>query len=355
MSECGSAEGFGAFWGERLVLPAEGLKHQSADAASTMATDDTSDPTLHRAASSSHANAEPAKAQKRYASLIVVKGAEIGREFRLHRSQNIIGRDIAASIRIVEDKGVSRSHARLDAVFDSDRKTVSYVVADLNSTNHTFVNEEAISERVLTDGDKIRVGETLLRFMLQDEVDAKFHKEIQRRLNFDRLTGLLTRESFDLAANSELERVRKSSLSLALLMMDLDWFKRVNDTSGHLAGSFVLGEVGRLVQSGFRAIDVTGRYGGEEFIAYLSETDAAGALRAAERFRLALKDHGFRFTEPSSGATLSIGITISIGIAMCPEHARDLKTLIARADKALYRAKNSGRNRVAVFDGRIDE
>jgi diguanylate cyclase (GGDEF)-like protein len=320
-----------------------------------MAIDDTGDLTLHRAASSSQADVAPAKAQKRYASLVVVEGTEIGREFRLHRSQNVIGRDLSANIRIVEDRGVSRSHARLHADFDSERKTVAYVLVDLNSTNHTFVNGEAISERVLADGDKIRVGDTQLKFMLQDEIDAKFHKEIQRRLNFDSLTGLLTRESFDLAFNSELVRVRKSGLNVALLMMDLDRFKNVNDTTGHLAGSFVLGEVGRLLQMGFRAIDVTGRYGGEEFIAYLSETDAAGALNAAERFRLDLKGHDFSFEEPTSGLIVSIRITISIGIAMWPEHGGDLKTLISRADKALYRAKGSGRDRVVLFDARQDE
>ena len=125
-------------------------------------------------------------------------------------------------------------------------------------------------------------------------------------------------------------------------MMDLDHFKSVNDTHGHLMGSHVLAEVGRLIRDSIRTVDVSARYGGEEFVSYLPEAFLAGAHQVAERVRRAIESHSFSL----DGRT--IRVTISIGIALFPEHGREINTLVARADKALYRAKESGRNRVCV-------
>ncbi len=180
----------------------------------------------------------------------------------------------------------------------------------------------------------------MLKFVILDCVDAKFHAEIRDRINYDALTGLLTKESLYLALESELGRCQSFGLPLAVLMMDLDWFKSVNDTYGHAMGSHVLAEVGRLIRDNAREVDVSARYGGEEFVGYLAETDMAGARLVGERIREAIEAHRFVL----DGVTARI--TISIGIAVMPEHGDDLKTLVNAADRALYAAKNAGRNRV---------
>jgi diguanylate cyclase (GGDEF)-like protein len=133
---------------------------------------------------------------------------------------------------------------------------------------------------------------------------------------------------------------------LAVLMMDLDYFKQVNDTHGHLMGSHVLTEVGAIVARSIRGADVAARYGGEEFVAYLPETDGAGAMQVAERIRGNVEAAAFTL----DGRTAHI--TISSGISLFPAHGRTLRELVARADRALYRAKEEGRNRICLEDDR---
>ena len=125
-------------------------------------------------------------------------------------------------------------------------------------------------------------------------------------------------------------------------MMDLDRFKSVNDGHGHQMGSHVLGEVGQIINQSVRIADASARYGGEEFLSYLTETDAAGVEHVAERVRAAIEAHTFVLDD------LSMKITISIGIAVAPRHGDSIKALVAAADEALYRAKETGRNRVCM-------
>jgi two-component system cell cycle response regulator len=287
------------------------------------------------------AKIDSGRLRKIQASLVVLQGAEIGRDFRLRRGSVVIGRGLHADVAILDDL-VSREHARLEAIWDEAAGTISYHLYDLGSTNHTFVDSHAIDHAVLKDGDKIQVGETVLKFVLLDDIEAKFHEEVRNRINYDRLTGLLTKESLYLALEQELRRCQKYDLPLAVLMMDLDHFKAVNDGHGHLMGSHVLQEVGRLIHESTRAVDVTARYGGEEFVAYLPEATTQTAHQVAERIRTAIERHPFTL----DGAT--IRVTISIGIAFHPEHGRDIRSLVSRADRALYRAKETGRNRVSV-------
>lgn len=282
--------------------------------------------------------------RKTHASLVVLQGAEIGRDFRLKRGGMVIGRGLEAPIRVL-DELVSREHARIEFAWDSGRGCVTYHLVDLGSTNRTYVNSKPIQRVELWDGDKIQVGESVLKFVLLDDIEARFHEEVRARITYDRLTGLLTKESLYLALETELGRCARYSLSLSVLMMDLDRFKSVNDTHGHQMGSHVLTEVGRLIRESIRAGDVSARYGGEEFVTYLSEVDATGALQAAERIRCAIEAHAFTLDDTT------IRVTISIGIAVCPGHGRDIKTLVGRADAALYRAKEGGRNRVCLEEG----
>jgi diguanylate cyclase (GGDEF)-like protein len=275
------------------------------------------------------------------ASLVVLRGAEIGRDFRLKRGSILLGRSPDADIRILDDLA-SREHARIEFSWDAERQRASYHLLDLDSTNHTFVNSKRIDRVELQEGDRVQVGDTVLKFVLLDDIEARYHEEIRNRISYDQLTGLLTKESLFLALGMELKRCLTYGLPLAVLMMDLDRFKAVNDTHGHLMGSHVLAEVGRLIRESIRGSDVSARYGGEEFVGYLADTNAAGAVQAAERIRRSIETHPFTL----DGRT--IRVTISIGIAGCPEHGRDIKSLVGSADRALYRAKESGRNRVRV-------
>jgi len=278
---------------------------------------------------------------KTHASLVVLQGAEIGRDFRLRRHGMIIGRGTEADVRL-PDNVASREHARIERSWEVDGEETLYEVVDLGSTNGTAVNSETVERALLHDGDKIQIGETVLKFVLLDDLEASFHAEIRDRIAYDSLTGLLTKDSLRLALDAELHRCAMHGLPLALLMMDLDHFKRVNDTRGHLMGSHVLAEVGRLIRDSIRTVDVSARYGGEEFVSYFSESGIEEARFVAERVRAAIADHSFT----RDGVT--IAVTISIGVAAAPRNGGDFETLVEAADRALYRSKERGRNRVSV-------
>ena len=279
--------------------------------------------------------------KKAHASLVVLRGAEIGRDFRLRRAHMILGRGSEADIRIHDDL-TSREHALIELEWDEGRRAGRFLLTDLGSTNGTLVNNRPIDRVEVKEGDKIQVGGTVLKFVLLDDIEARYHEEVRNRITYDRLTGLLTRESLYLALEMELQRARRYAVPLGVLMMDLDHFKTVNDTHGHLMGSHALAEVGRLIRESIRTEDVAARYGGEEFIAYLPERTSDEARRAAERIRRTIEK------APITHEGVTIFVTISIGVATFPDHGRDITTLVGRADKALYRAKNSGRNRVMV-------
>jgi two-component system cell cycle response regulator len=284
--------------------------------------------------------------ERRHASLIVVQGAEIGREYRIRRVESILGRDEGVALRFPDER-VSRQHVRITIKRRFDGST-DIVVKDLDSRNGTWVNGKRIKGSVtLADGDKLQIGDTILKFILQDDLDARFHEEVRYRVAYDQLTGLLNKESFDAALDSELRRCSRHQLPLVVLMMDLDRFKLVNDTHGHLMGSFVLREIGRLLKDNFRATDVAARYGGEEFVAYLAESPVSEGRAVADRIRGAIEKHRFS-RKMENGVTLNIDVTISIGVAQFPVHGTTANELIAAGDQALYRAKAEGRNRVCV-------
>lgn len=278
---------------------------------------------------------------KSHASLIVLKGAEIGRDFRLRKNSMVIGRSTTADICLPDDKA-SREHARIDYQGTGKDQRAIFTLTDMGSTNHTFVNSKQVESVQLRDGDKIQIGDSVLKFVVLDNIEARFHADVRDLISYDQLTGLLTKESLYLAFERELKRCLRYGLPLGVLMMDLDFFKSVNDGHGHLMGSHVLAEVGRLIQQSIRIADVSARYGGEEFLSYLAETDTAGVELAGERIRSEIEAFPFVLDD------VSIHVTISIGIAVAPRHGENIKTLVAAADQALYRAKETGRNRVCI-------
>lgn len=284
---------------------------------------------------------EDPRSGKRHAALVVLRGEEIGRDFRLRKNSMVIGRSTDVDI-CLHDHGASREHARIDYRGTGSGDDTTFVLTDLGSTNRTFVNGEPVDSVQLRDGDKIHIGDSVLKYVVLDSIEASFHAEVRDRISYDQLTGLLTKESLYLAFERELERCLRYGLPLSVLMMDLDRFKSVNDGHGHLMGSHVLAEVGGIIRQCIRAADVSARYGGEEFVTYLAETHTQGAELAAERIRTGIEAHSFTL----DGVT--IRVTISIGIATAPGRGTTIKELVAEADRALYRAKEEGRNRVLV-------
>ena len=291
----------------------------------------------------------PLPRRERRPALVFLRGELLAVPIPLERDEVILGRALEADVR-VNDARASRLHARINTERDEVTGEVRYRVTDLGSTNGTLLNGRAISEAFLQDGDKLVIGEHLLRFDMLDEIDREFQQQIHRLLVHDELTGLLTSKSFFSELRREAARAELESLPFCVLMMDLDHFKEVNDTYGHLTGSQTLEDIGVLIKRALRAGDVAARFGGEEFAAFLLEADYAQGLVAAERVRSAIERHPFSASRRGTGdIQRTHQITISVGVASYPDDARDPIQLVELADSALYRAKRSGRNRVCAY------
>jgi two-component system, cell cycle response regulator len=168
--------------------------------------------------------------------------------------------------------------------------------------------------------------------------NVRLHEEAQRLSLTDPLTGLWNYRYLHESLRREVERASRFGRMLAVLVLDLDHFKDVNDTYGHAAGDAVLGEFARRIRVGLREVDVAFRQGGEEFVVLLPETDAYGGAIVAERLGAAVRDH------PVSFDGLTVPISVSIGVAVYPEHGENSPQVLAAADRALYAAKNAGRD-----------
>jgi two-component system, cell cycle response regulator len=297
------------------------------------------------------ASAPPkAQAGERHPALVFLRGELLAAPIPLEREEVTLGRAIEADVR-VNDARASRMHARIRVERDPATGAARYRVTDLGSTNGTLLNGRPVRDAYLEDGDKLTIGEHLLRFDLLDDIDREYQRQIHRLLVHDELTGLLTSKSFFSELRRESARSESEGRPFCVLMMDLDHFKAVNDTYGHLVGSQTIEAVGALITGALRAGDVAARFGGEEFAAFLLNADCAQGLVAAERVRAAVEGHPFsavrRGSAQDTGETLRL--TISVGVASYPDDARDPIELVELADTALYRAKNMGRNRVVAY------
>src|SRR5712692_7397373 len=283
---------------------------------------------------------------ERRPALVFLRGELLAVPIPLERAQVTVGRALDADIR-VNDSRASRLHARIITEPD-ENGVVRYRLKDLDSTNGTILNGKAIDQALLQDGDKFEIGDQLIRFEMLDEIDREFQQQIHRLLVHDELTGLLTSKSFFSEMRREAARAEAESMPFCVLMMDIDHFKEVNDTYGHLVGSETLEEVGAVIKKTLRAGDVGARFGGEEFAAFLLDADYAQGMIAAERVRAAIEKHEFPAVRRGSSETpRTHRITISVGAY--PDDARDPIQLVELADSALYRAKRNGRNCVCAY------
>jgi two-component system cell cycle response regulator len=263
-------------------------------------------------------------------------GPGMGCRYTLGDKALVLGRGSEADIRI-HDHSVSRRHARIQPGADG------YYAIDLQSTNGTFVNNNPASMCKLKDGDYLRVGNCIYRFLAGGNVEAEYHEEIYRLTIIDGLTEIHNKRYLLEFLDRELARSERYGRPLAALMFDIDHFKAINDRMGHLGGDFTLRELALRVKGGIRKEELFARYGGEEFAVILPETSREGAIQIAERIRGLVEAKPFQYEGRSYPITISCGVATTDGSeALTPAE------LLRRADELLYRAKRGGRNRVAA-------
>lgn len=270
----------------------------------------------------------------RKAALVVLAGWEIGQEIALSDDSYVFGRSAQASVRI-SAPSVSREHARITRISEEDGD--AFLIADLQSSNGTRLNNEPIQTARLRNGDKIQMGDVLFKFVLQDEADVRFYNDLHKLIHYDQLTGLLKMDAFKRELDAEFHREEAKQV-LTLAMTDLDGLKKVNDTHGHLAGRMVIREMGAIMRHALREQDRAGLYGGDEAIIFFPETSIEEAHAVAERLRVAIEQRTFDFHGKA------FHVSISQGLAEWPRQGQTVEQLIAAADGALYAAKAAGRN-----------
>lgn len=280
-------------------------------------------------------------------ALVFLSGELIAVPIPLEREEVILGRALEADVR-VNDTKVSRQHAKINTIENPETKTTEYVLTDFGSRNGTYLNGIRVEQESLQNGDKITIGEHILRFDLLDEIDREYQRQIHRLISHDDLTGLLSSRSFFSELKREAARSKAEDRPFCVLMIDVDHFKLVNDTYGHLTGSKTLEEIGASIISIMRSGDAASRFGGEEFAAFLLDAEIPQALVAAERIRSVIENQEFTVIRQGK-ASETHHVTISIGVSSFPDDSNDPIELVEMADSALYRAKREGRNRVCAY------
>jgi diguanylate cyclase (GGDEF)-like protein len=294
------------------------------------------------------------------ACLVVINGVELGKKYALAQPATAIGRSSKVDIQIDED-AISRCHAIINDAGDH------FLVRDLESTNGTYVNDLQITQKALNDGDQIKIGRTIFKFLTGSNIESSYHDEIYRLTTIDGLTQVYNKRFFLQAIEREMSRSLRYGRNLSLVMCDLDHFKAINDTYGHLAGDHVLKQVAQRIDDHIRRDDIFARYGGEEFVLLLPEITRTQAIRIAEKLRSVIVGEPFEFDNTP------IRVTLSLGVADLSEYQRTQPTaeqssqsfkdgqttepvaihdsvncfaFIKIADDRLYAAKERGRNQV---------
>jgi two-component system, cell cycle response regulator len=278
----------------------------------------------------------PVSMSNRNACLVHIypTGPGMGNRYTLADASLVLGRGGDCDIRI-NDHSVSRRHARIQPGADG------YYAVDLQSTNGTFVNDQPASMYKLKDGDYLRVGNCIYRFLIGGNVEAEYHEEIYRLTIIDALTDIHNKRYLTEFLDRELARSGRYCRPLSLVMIDIDRFRLINEALGHLGGDFTLRELAARIKGNIRKEELFARYGGEEFAVVLPETTSEGAAILGERLRVAIEKQSFRYEDKLYNVTISVGIATTAG-----DETLTPAVLLRLADEKLYQAKNEGRNRV---------
>lgn len=269
----------------------------------------------------------------------IMSGNEVdfGKIFTFNHDIISLGRNKANHL-VLEDPRVSKNHCRIEVMYSEDLEQI--IIKDLDSTNGTYVNGVAIKQSILKSGDKIEIGETVLRFGYNDEIEERYHSKLFTFASTDSLTGLYNKRYILNELENQIKMVKRSQRLFSIVLLDIDDFKKINDTCGHLAGDEYLKKIASTINANLREQDIASRFGGEEFLILLPETLIEGAARLAERVRKKIEELELTFQE------CDIKTTVSVGISQFDPETPDCESLIRSADVALYRAKKEGKNKV---------
>ena len=271
--------------------------------------------------------------------LVVLQGPGLGDFFEITDDELVLGSDPFSADIVVRDVEVEPRHAELY------KKPGGYAVRGVQAEKTIALNGEVMEEpgcgHLLSDGDRIHVGDSVLEFSHQDEIKASFYEQLHRLVNRDHLTGLFSKGRFDREFEHRLEAMADEGRPLSVLMADIDSLKKINDANGHLLGEFVVGEIGHIIGAMHKEEGRSAtRFGGDEYQTVLPDLSKEEAFEVAEEIRRRVETHIFERDDVAATTT------ISIGVASYPEDGTTHQELTHAADAALYRAKRAGGNTV---------
>lgn len=277
-----------------------------------------------------------------HAFLLVLAGPQLGTIYPLPADRDlVIGRRDDADILLVDD-GVSRRHAMLRVTGNRA------LLRDLDSANGSWVDGARVHEAILGNGSRLHLGmQTVLKFIWADDIEADFQRKLVEGALQDPLTGLYNRRLLEDRLGSELAGALRHGRLVSVLMVDIDHFKQVNDAHGHLAGDEALRMVANTLRATIRKEDFVARFGGEEFVVIARETGLDGARLLGERIRRAVERSRCVWQDQDLSVTVSVGVTVSAPADRFVPGETE-RQLLEAADRALYRAKEEGRNRVVA-------
>jgi diguanylate cyclase (GGDEF)-like protein len=267
--------------------------------------------------------------------LVQIHGPDLGKKYTIDAEDGLtMGRDEGNTV-IVDLDNVSRRHAMVS------NKEGKYFLKDLGSTNGTYLNDAEIhEEQPLRTGDLLKVGGAIFKFLSGGNVETQYHEEIYSLTISDGLTQIYNKRFFLEFLEREMGRCHRYNRSLSLIMFDIDHFKSINDTNGHLAGDYVLRELSATIKPRVRKEECFARYGGEEFAVVMPEAGGDNARKFAEKIRKMCEEHPFSFENKP------IQVTVSLGVADLTGEMTEPLQFIKLVDQNLYKAKKTGRNRV---------
>lgn len=278
---------------------------------------------------------------RKKACFVVIGGLDVGSIIPLDEPIINMGRDAECNV-VLRDDGVSRFHAEVRREGPTE-----VIIRDLGSTNGTFVAGERIREAPLTDGVKVLIGRrTILKFTYQDELEHNYQRQMYESSTRDGLTGVYNRKYFSQKMVTDLSFAKRHQIPFTLAMLDIDHFKKVNDTYGHRSGDAVLIAVTKALKQMIRTEDVIARYGGEEFAVIAQGTDVKGGHAFGERIRTCVMAQSV-IAQDNSNRILRV--TVSVGVVTVPPNVNvEPAAVVSAADANLYAAKGRGRNQVVT-------
>ena len=265
--------------------------------------------------------------------------SQFGKIFTFYKENILIGRNKYSDI-YINDENISNDHCKIKIIKNDENKIDQIILKDLLSTNGTYVNGKLISNKVLKSGDKIKIGETTLRFSYNDKLEEKYHLKLFNIATSDSLTKLHNKRYTISELENQYKIAKRNNRLFSLIMFDIDDFKAINDKHGHIAGDEFLKNVASNINKNLREQDFAGRFGGDEFLIILPETRIEGATILADRIRKKIEKSEIVYKNHK------IKTTISGGISQFNFSYNNIRELLEITDKALYKAKKLAKNKV---------